>query len=100
MAYRHSHPGDDEEAHMTQPQTKPATTRGGRTSRASRARYRYDLAGTVRVERLRLARRWWDEGASAQALAGYGEMLTRYAGSHAAHAAAEELLEMARMLER
>jgi hypothetical protein len=73
-----------------------------RPSRSSRrgSRYRYDPQGHVRVQRLRIARQWMERGAVYQAISAYGDMLDCCAGSYAAAAAAEELLETARALER
>lgn len=73
----------------------------GTTWRSPRSvRYEYDPAGEVRVERLRLARHWYQEGATQQAIAAYTDMMVRYAGMPAAAAAAEELLAMALFLEQ
>jgi hypothetical protein len=69
-------------------------------SLSSRAVHVYDPMGEVRVARLRLARRWRDEGAIYQALCAYADMLTRYRQTPTADAAAEELLEMAIILAR
>jgi hypothetical protein len=69
-------------------------------SPSSRAIHVYDPVGEVRVARLRLARRWRDEGAMYQALCAYADMLTRYRQTPTADAAVEELLEMATILAR
>lgn len=70
------------------------------SSRSSRYPYSFDPLGTARVERLRLARRWRDEGSIYQALCTYADMMARYRDTPAGDAAAEELLEMASTLER
>ena len=57
-------------------------------------RHSYDPLGEVRVELLRMARHWQEAGAVHQAIAGYIDMMVRYAGMPAAAAAAEELLGM------
>ncbi|HEX6509429.1 MAG TPA: hypothetical protein VF221_17510 [Chloroflexota bacterium] len=63
-----------------------------------RPRYVYDPLGEVRVARLRQAWAWMDEGAIYQALSAYADMLSRYTGTPTAAAAAEDLLEMVRLL--
>jgi len=62
--------------------------------------YTYDLLGAVRAERLRLARKWMARGATHQAMFAYTEVLIRYAGTYAAEAAAQDLLELARIFEQ
>jgi hypothetical protein len=91
-----------ERVEQSQEATSPHEQRSQQSSasQSSSAVYVFDPMGEVRVARLRLARRWRDEGAIYQALCAYADMLTRYRQTPTADAAAEELLEMATMLAR
>lgn len=58
----------------------------------------FDPSAAIRVERLRLARRWRDAGQVYSAIYAYTQVLERYPGSGAASAATEELLDLAKSL--
>lgn len=62
-------------------------------------RYPFSLEGLVRVGRLRLARRWMEAGEIYQAIQAYIDILECCAGTHAADAAVEELLDLAQHLQ-
>jgi hypothetical protein len=88
-----------DEAPRSQNGTRPHDQRVLQTF-ASRSVHPFDPMGDARVARLRLARTWRDEGAIFQALCAYNDMLVRFRHTPTAEAAAEELLEMATVLQR
>lgn len=74
----------------------------GRSTQAGRRPVEYgemfNPSAAIRVERLRLARRWRDAGLVYSAIYAYTQVLERYPCTGAARAAAEELLDLAKEL--
>ena len=75
---------------------QPARTAGRRTAIGEV----FDPRGATSVALLRLARNWHNAGSIYQAIHAYTQVLIRYPDTGAAHAAVEELLEVAENLEQ
>ena len=77
---------------------------GGQGGRVTRHRREFaevfDPQRAIRVGLLRLARNWQRNGSTYQAIYAYTQVLIRYPDTGAAHAAVEELLELAETLEQ
>ncbi|ACZ38317.1 hypothetical protein [Sphaerobacter thermophilus] len=56
----------------------------------------FDPSAAIKVERLRLVRRWREAGLTYSAIYAYSQVMERYPCTGASRAAAEELLEMAK----